>query len=111
MTIGRSIDPDGTIPEEARQEGFAPGEDVIAAVPVEAIPAGENVRIVWIGPDGTPVSEETKQVEAGAASLDFRPGSTAAWEQGDYRAEVWVGSEKVIERPFEITAAPADPPP
>lgn len=111
VTIGRSIDPDGTIPEQAQETDFAAGEAVIAAVPVEEFPAGERVRVVWVGPDGTPVSEETKQVEAGAAYLGFSTEGTAAWEKGDYRAEVWVGSEKITERSFEITAEPAPPPP
>jgi hypothetical protein len=111
VTIGRSIDPDGTIPEQAQETAFATGEAVIAAVAVEEIPAGEPVKVIWVGPDGNPVSEETKQVEAGAAYLDFRTESTAAWEQGDYRAEVWVGAEKITERSFEINAEPAGPPP
>ncbi|HSK77304.1 MAG TPA: toll/interleukin-1 receptor domain-containing protein [Thermoanaerobaculia bacterium] len=111
VTIGRSVRSDGTMPEEARQESYAPGEAVIAAVPVEELPAGEKVRVVWIGPDGTPVSEETKQVEAGDASLDFWARRTRTWDQGNYRAEVWVGSEKVTERSFEINAVPAPPPP
>jgi hypothetical protein len=48
------------------------------------------------------VSEETKTVNAGDHYLAFESGDTASWAKGDYRAEVWIGDEKVNTQQFQI---------
>ena len=56
ITLGSEVEPGGDISAAAQTEEFAPGDPVIAAVPIGR-PAG-IVQMRWIGPDGSTVAEE-----------------------------------------------------
>ena len=51
------------------------------------------------------VSRLQKQVETGSQYLTFETADTGAWQKGDYRAEVWIGDEKVNTQQFQIVDA------
>jgi hypothetical protein len=100
ITLGSKVEPGGDIPVEAQSEEFALGEPVIAAVPVEGLPAGTLLRMRWIGPDGSTVAEERQTVPAGPDHLIFRLNSSGA--RGAYRAQLWVDDKEVAEQGFEV---------
>jgi hypothetical protein len=102
VTLGHAVATDGTIPADQQGDDFAPGDPVYVAMEVGDTPAGSAVKVDWYGPNETKVGEETKNVNAGEKYLNFKAGDTANWPKGDYRAEVWIGDEKVNTQQFQI---------
>lgn len=104
VTIGHEVGPDGKMVTGKTGDDFAPGEPVNIAMVVKDAPANAAVKVVWYGPGETKINEETKPVPAGAKTLDFKADSKG-WAKGDYRAEVWIGDEKVNTQQFQIVDA------
>jgi hypothetical protein len=102
VTIGKSVGADGTIAADQQGDDFAPGEPVNIAMKVGDAPAGSAVKVVWYGPGETKINEEQKPVVAGQTYLSFTSGDTSSWAKGDYRAEVWIGDEKVNTQQFNV---------
>lgn len=105
VTIGSELGPDGAMVAGRTGDDFAPGQPVHLAMEVGDAPADAAVKVVWIGPNETPVGEETKTVTPGQKYLNFSATDTQSWAKGDYRAEVWVGDEKVNQQQFQIVDA------
>jgi hypothetical protein len=103
VTIGTEASADGSIPADKVGDDFAPGQPVVVAMQVNDAPADAAVKVIWFGPNDTKVGEETKNVASGQQYLNFAASDTKAWQKGDYRAEVWVGDEKVNEQQFNVT--------
>ena len=101
VTIGKSVGADGTIAADQQGDDFAPGDPVNIAMKVGDAPAGSAVKVVWYGPGETKINEEEKPVVTGQAYLTFK-ADTATWAKGDYRAEIWIGDEKVNTQQFNI---------
>jgi hypothetical protein len=102
VTLGHSTAPDGTIAADQQGDDFAPGEKVHLSMEVGDTPAGSLVKVVWFGPGETRIGEETKTVNTGDKYLTFQSADTGSWAKGDYRAEVWIGDEKVNQQQFQI---------
>ncbi|HYN23160.1 MAG TPA: hypothetical protein VE078_19530 [Thermoanaerobaculia bacterium] len=102
VTIGHGVDAAQTIPQEKQGDDFTPGETVHISMEVGDTPAGSAVKVVWYGPGDTQVGEATKTVAAGEKYLTFESSNTSSWAKGDYRAEVWIGDEKVNTQQFQI---------
>jgi hypothetical protein len=105
VTIGADVGADGSIPADKVGDDFAPGQPVHVAMEVADAPENAAVKVIWFGPNETKVGEETKTVTSGQKYLDFAATDTKQWKKGDYRAEVWVGDEKVNEQQFNVTDA------
>lgn len=105
VTIGSELGPDGAMVAGKTGDDFAPGQAVNLAMEVGDAPADAAVKVVWYGPGDAKVGEETKTVTSGQKYLSFTAADTASWAKGDYRAEVWVGDEKVNEQHFQIVEA------
>lgn len=103
VTIGHKVAADGTMAEADQGDDFAPGDPVYLTMKVGDTPAGSQVKVVWMGPGDVKIGEEAKAVEAGAANMMFKSTDTKGWKKGDYRAEVWVGDEKVNDQHFNLT--------
>ena len=102
VTIGKQVGADGMIATEHQGDDFAPGETVHLTMNVADAPAGSAVKVVWFGPNEQQLGEQVKQVETGAQYLTFETPDTGSWQLGDYRAEVWVGDEKVNTQQFQV---------
>jgi len=102
VTLGKSMNSDNTIPAEAQGDDFAPGDTVHLSMEVGDTPAGSLVKVVWFGPNETRIGEETQTVNEGDKYKAFHSTDTASWAKGDYRAEVWIGDEKVNQQQFQI---------
>jgi hypothetical protein len=105
VTIGKSVGSDGMIATENQGDDFAPGETVYLTMNVADAPAGSAVKVAWFGPGETKIGDQQKTVETGAQYLTFETADTSAWQKGDYRAEVWIGDEKVNTQQFQIVDA------
>jgi hypothetical protein len=105
VTIGKNVGADGMIATEDQGDDFAPGDTVHVTMNVADAPAGSAVKVVWFGPNETRIGEEEKSVESGAQYLTFQSTDTGSWAKGDYRAEVWIGDEKVNQQQFQIVDA------
>lgn len=102
VTIGHSTAADGSIAADQQGDDFAPGDTVNVSMEVGDTPAGSAVKVVWYGPGETKIDESTKTVNAGDHYLAFESKDTSSWAKGDYRAEVWIGDEKVNTQQFQI---------
>ena len=102
VTIGHKV-VDGTIPNADQGDDFAPGQTIYITMKVADAPASSKVKVDWYGPGETKISDEEKAVPAGAKFLTFENSKTSSWAKGDYRADIWVGDEKVDTQQFNIT--------
>jgi hypothetical protein len=100
LTLGSEVDAAGEIPVEAQSEEFAPGQPVIAAVPVDSLPAGTQVQVRWIAPDGSVAAEGPQTVAAGPDHLTFR--LSRRLPPGAYAAEVVIDGRQVASRSFAV---------
>lgn len=103
VEIGHALTPEGRIDTGAGGDDFAPGHTIYLAMEVGDTPAGSAVKVVWYGPNETKLGEQTATVAQGQTYLNFQQTDTAGWAKGDYRAEVWIGDEKVNQQEFNIT--------
>ena len=109
VTIGSELAADGSVVAGETGDDFARGQPVHLAIEVGDAPPNSSVKVLWYGPNETKVREESKPVLAGGKYLNFTAADTASWAEGDYRAEVWIGDEKVNTQQFQI-GAPIPPP-
>ncbi|MHB0970753.1 MAG: hypothetical protein ACYC7A_03365 [Thermoanaerobaculia bacterium] len=105
VTIGSELAPDGSMVAGKTGDDFAPGQPVHLTMEVGDAPPASAVKVVWYGPNETKIGEESKPVVAGQKYLSFTAADTASWAKGDYRAEVWIGDEKVNQQQFQIVDA------
>lgn len=105
VTIGHTVGADGAIPTGQTGDDFAPGKPVNIAIETGDAPAGAAVRVIWYGAGDRIIAEEQKDVAAGQKYLTFTATDTKSWPKGDYRAEIWVGDEKVNTQQFQIVDA------
>ena len=105
VTIGSELAPDGNMAAGKTGDDFAPGQPIHVAMEVGDAPPNSAVKLVWYGPNETKIGEENKPVVAGQKYLNFSAPDTKSWAKGDYRAEVWIGDEKVNTQQFQIVDA------
>lgn len=102
VTIGRQAEADGTISSQNQTDDFAPGQNVVLAMKVSDAPAGTRVKVDWYGPNDMKLDTTEKGIDAGQTFLVFENNKTSEWKKGDYRADVYVGDEKVASQNFNI---------
>lgn len=102
VTIGHKVT-DGIISPEDQGDDFAPGDPIHLTMKVGDAPAGSQVKVIWYGPGEAKIGEDAKDVAAGVTTLAFQAPDTSSWKKGDYRAEIWIGDEKVNQQEFNIT--------
>ena len=107
VTMGHEIGQDGAILSERKADKFAAGQSIHITMKVKDAPAGSAVKVAWYGPNEMKINEEQKHIPAGATMLAFSATDTSKWQKGDYRAEIWIGDEKVNTEKFQIVD-PAD---
>ena len=105
VTIGHDLAADGSVTAGQGGDDFAPGQAIHVAMDVDDAPENTAVKLVWYGPNETKINEETKNVAPNQKYLTFSATNTSSWARGDYRAEVWVGDEKVNQQQFQIVPA------
>lgn len=105
VTIGSELAPDGSMMAGKTGDDFAPGQPIHLTMEVGDAPPNSAVKVVWYGPNETKIGEENKPVVSGQKYLSFTAADTASWAKGDYRAEVWIGDEKVNQQQFQIVDA------
>jgi hypothetical protein len=105
VLLGTAVATDGQIPAKSRTDDFVPGENIYLTMDVSDAAPGTMVKVVWFGPDERPIGEQSQTVTSGVSTLKFMKDGTRAWKTGDYRAEVWVGDEKVNDERFNLVSA------
>lgn len=105
VTIGSELAADGSMTPGRTGDDFAPGQPIHLSMEVGDAPPASTVKVVWYGPNETKINEESKPVVTGQKYLSFTAQDTASWAKGDYRAEVWIGDEKVNTQQFQIVDA------
>lgn len=105
VTIGHELAPDGSMVTGKGGDDFAPGQPIYVTMEVGDAPPNSAVKVVWYGPNETKINEENKPVVSGQKYLSFSATDTASWAKGDYRADVFIGDEKVNSQQFQIVDA------
>jgi hypothetical protein len=105
VNIGVAVAQDGRVPADTSPDDFMPGEDIYLTMDVSDAPAGTAIKVVWIGPGEKQIGTQARTVTAGTSTLRFVQQDTRGWTPGDYRAEVWVGDEKVNDEHFDIVSS------
>lgn len=105
VTIGHELAADGSMATGKGGDDFAPGDPIYLTMEVGDAPPSSTVKVVWYGPGETKINEENKPVVSGQKYLSFNVTDTKSWAKGDYRAEVWIGDEKVNTQQFQIVDA------
>lgn len=100
--MGHGLGLDGAVAADKIGDNFSPGQPIHFTMTVKDAPADAAVKVAWYGPNDTKINEEQKKVPAGATTLAFSATDTSKWALGDYRAEVWIGDEKVDTENFKI---------
>ncbi len=88
----------------ASRDGYRPGEALELSMSVEDAPRGTVVTTYWYGPENRQLAYESQTVDAEERQISFQQENTHAWAAGTYRAEVWVGDNKVEEESFNIVS-------
>ena len=104
VTMGSELAADGSMATGKTGDDFAPGQTAYLTMEVGDAPPNSQVKVVWYGPNETKIGEDTKPVVSGQKYLNFS-ADTKGWAKGDYRAEVWIGDEKVNTQQFNIVDA------
>lgn len=104
VNIGVAIGSNGRVPADSSPDNFLPGEDLYLTMDVSDAPPGTAIKVMWIGPGDKAIDTQVQKVAAGVSTLKFVRQDTRNWKPGDYRAEVWVGDEKVDDEVFDIVA-------
>jgi hypothetical protein len=102
FVMGHALAPDGVVAADQKGDSFSPGQPILLSMTVKDAPANAAVKVVWYGPNETKIRTEQKSVPVGASTLAFSSTDTAKWALGDYRAETWIGDEKVDTENFKI---------
>jgi hypothetical protein len=102
VKIGSQIDEKGEIAGDGDEAEILAGQPVHVVTEIEGAPSNTPVTVVWYGPKDERVREETNWTQAGDKALTFHAFDTSAWKSGEYRAELWVGKNKVAQEPFKI---------
>jgi hypothetical protein len=102
---GHLVGPDGTIPGDQQGKKFSAGEKVIVAFKLADAPVGSEVRVDWYGPNDVKLASEAKKVAAPQTAMAFTELQTSGWNQGTYRAEIWIADQKVDTEQFSIVPA------
>lgn len=102
VTMGHALAPEGVIAMDQKGDNFSAGQPIHLTMTVRDAPANAAVKVVWYGPGETKIRTEQKSVPVGATTLAFSSTETAKWVNGEYRAEVWIGDEKVDTESFRI---------
>ncbi|HKI05633.1 MAG TPA: hypothetical protein VKK31_26875 [Thermoanaerobaculia bacterium] len=102
VTIGHKVGADGMIAAADQGDDFAPGDPIYITMKVGDAPAGSAVKIAWYAPGETKIADDEKTVSEGQSYMTFEATNTSSWQKGDYRAEVWIGDEKVNQQQFNI---------
>jgi hypothetical protein len=105
VNIGVAVASDGRVPSDSNRDNFVPGEDIYLTMDVSDAPPGTAIKVVWIGPGDRQIATQAKTVAQGVSTLKFVKQDTKTWKPGDYRAEVWVGDEKVNTERFDIVSS------
>jgi len=103
VTLGHRVAADGTIAAADQGDDFAPGQPIYLTMKVGDAPAGSQVKVAWYGPGEQKIKDESQTVKAGETYMTFKVSDTGSWKKGDYRAEVWIGDEKVNQQALNIT--------
>jgi hypothetical protein len=104
VTIGHMTSGDNTIMPDRQGDDFAPGQPVFISVNVSDATAGSVVKALYFGPGEAKVAEKEGAIYEGAKYVALE-ADTSGWPKGDYRAEIWIGDEKVNTQHFNIVDA------
>jgi len=99
---GHSVAADNSIPGDQQGKKFTAGQAVFVAFKVEHAPVGSQVRVDWYGPHDEKIASEAKTVSGPDVAMSFAEKETQGWNEGTYRAEIWIADQRADAEQFSI---------
>jgi hypothetical protein len=102
VMMGKKVSADGTILADDQANKFAPGEPIYITMQVGTAFAGSPIKVAWYDANNQKVGEDQKTIAKHETQVSLQAKNASSWPAGDYRAEVWMGDQKVSTQQFTI---------
>jgi hypothetical protein len=107
FALGTVLGSHGGIAKGASENRFETGQIVYLAMALKQVPVGTPVNVVWKGPGGEVLGQETKHVRRGQRYLNFAADSGNLPLGQRYRAEVSVNGQTLARLEFDLILSTA----
>lgn len=103
VEMGRSIDAQGRIADDADTDSFSPADTIYISVNTEGSAAGSRLTARWMFEDGQVVDETSQTLSAtGPAVTEFHISHPDGFPVGTYRVEILLDGQTVETEEFEV---------
>ncbi|HSJ07223.1 MAG TPA: hypothetical protein VK936_10990 [Longimicrobiales bacterium] len=103
VELGRAIDAQGRIPDDAETDEFNRNDTVYVSVNTEGSAAGGRLTARWTFEDGQVVDESTQTLSAtGPAVTEFHISNPGGFPAGRYKVEIQLNGRTVETEEFTI---------
>ena len=103
VEVGRSIDAQGRIADDADMDDFAASDTIYVSVNTEGSAAGSRLTARWLFEDGQVVDESSQTVSAaGAATTEFHISNPGGFPAGSYSVEIQLDGRTVETEEFTV---------
>jgi hypothetical protein len=103
VALGRAIDTQGRIADNADTDDFAPGDTIYASVSTSGSASGSRLTARWTFEDGQVVDESSQTISpSGPATTEFHISNPGGFPAGSYRVEIQLDGRTVETKEFNI---------
>lgn len=100
VELGTELGPDGDV--KGNGTDIKAGDPVFAQIQAGSLPAGANVRLAWVGPQGATLGTDEIVMPPDARAITLKARDTSGWAPGDYRVDVAVGGANIASKAFRV---------
>ena len=105
FAMGTALGPTGGIAYGADHKMFETGTIINVAMALKHAPVGTPVRVVWKGPGGDVIGQETKTVRRGQRFMNFAADSNVIPVMRNYQVDVFVHGTLLTNLRFDVILA------
>lgn len=103
VELGRSIDADGRVNDNASTDDFARNDTVYVSIATEGTGSGATLATRWLFQDGQVVDESSRTLSpTGASVTEFHISKPDGFPAGEYKVEILLNGQVVETKEFEI---------
>jgi hypothetical protein len=107
FSLGTALGSQGGIRAGADEKMFEAGQLIYLAMELKHAPVGTPVQVLWKGPAGDVIGQETKQVRRGQRFMNFAADSGNLPVAENYQVEVVVNGRTLTRLQFDLILASA----
>ena len=103
VDLGKSIDADKRVNDNAETDDFAPNETIYAAVATDGAATNSTLTARWTYQDGQVVDESSQTISpTGPAVTEFHISKPDGFPKGNYKVEILLNGQSVQSKDFEV---------